>query len=436
MLKKLSLKGRSVYATNAFWMLGDRIANIASAFIWSIILARRLGMSEFGSYNAITSSVAILLPIAAFGLNSLLNKLLIDTKANLLSTVLTGALLKLLSGIVCCVLVNIWFYYSSTLELTQVNFFYSLILIIHFLQVFESFNQSFSSSRIVSLCRFSTVILFLVLKITLWAYDYLDLTVALYVQALEFFVYFVCLSLISVKNYSEQFKNSGKYTFSQFQTMSKIMISGGGLLILSGVAETVNLKIDILMLTELSGLDSVSIYSVATKFSESGYFFAAAIATSFFPKIIKAKISNQAEYYEVLRGLIRKLLIVCFGVFSLTAIFAYPAIYYLYGVEYMDSYYVLIIHLFASFFVYFRAVFSKWIVAEHLLKYSLITHLFGGVVNVGLNLFLIPHYGYYGAAISTIISYSFSSYFSLLFFEEPRNYLTNIHFNIIGRLKK
>jgi O-antigen/teichoic acid export membrane protein len=213
-------------------------------------------------------------------------------------------------------------------------------------------------------------------------------------------------------------------------------VSGGGFLILAGVAETVNLKIDVLMLTELSGLKSVSIYSVATKFSESSYFFAAAIVTSFFPKIMEAKASNQAVYYKVLEGLARKVLVVCLGVFLLTAIFAYPAIYYLYGVEYMDSYYVLIIHLFASFFVYFRAVVSKWIMAEHLLKYSLITYLFGGVVNVGLNLFLIPHYGYYGAAISTVVSYSFSSYFSLLFFKEPRYFLTNIHFNIIGRFVK
>lgn len=438
--KKLNLKaikqGRSVYALNSLWMIFDRVINIVSVFVWSILLARSLGINGFGNYNAITSCIALLLPIAAFGLNGLLNKLILEKKKDLSTIILSGLILKLLAGVVCILLACLWFHYSKTLELNRINFTYSCILILFSLQVFESLNQAFSSSQVISLCRFFTVSFFLCVKIYFWMYDLLTLNIALILQACEYLAYFACIAYWSMSKYKNSFASSEDITFYRVIQTSKVMITGGGLLILSGVAETINLRVDVLMLTELSSLDSVSIYSVATKFSESGYFFAAAIATSFFPKIMESKRVDESAYYNDLNGLVKKLNYVCVVIFAITIIFAYPAIYYLYGHEYKDAYFVLLIHLFASFFVYFRAVFSKWLIVEHLFKYSLLTHLIGGVVNVLLNIILIPTYNYYGAAIATIISYAFSSYFSLLFFKKTRSYLTNINFNIFWWLVK
>lgn len=421
---------KSIYFLNSLWMIADRGTNILSAFAWSIILARSLSIENFGAFNAVTASIAILLPVAAFGLNSLLNKILLVNKGQDKNIVLTAFILKIIAGIVCCIIVNLWFYYGSALEFNKVNFVYSLVILLHSLQVFESLNQAYSTSKVVTFSRFITVFIFLIIKVTLYLLNILSLEIALYIQALEFFVYFFLLALISSRKHKKILAQSEKLTKTNFSGNSKIMLSGGFLLILSGVAETINLKIDIIMLTELSSLDSVSIYSVATKFSEAGYFFAAAIATSFFPKILKARDDGLEVYYDSLRNLAIKLLIMSGIVFAITLILAYPVIVYLYGVEYLASYKVLAIHLVASFLVYFRAVFSKWLVAEDLFKYSLLTHLCGGVSNVLLNIWLIPLWGYYGAAASTVISYAMSSYISLLFFKEPRDYLTNIRFNI------
>ena len=64
-----------------------------------------------------------------------------------------------------------------------------------------------------------------------------------------------------------------------------------------------------------------------------------------------------------------------------------------------------------------RAAFSKWILIEDTLFFSLITQGLGALANVGLNLLLIPRQGGIGAAVATLLSYATASYFSLFFYK-------------------
>ncbi|HBS6199539.1 TPA: polysaccharide biosynthesis C-terminal domain-containing protein, partial [Klebsiella pneumoniae] len=101
-------------------------------------------------------------------------------------------------------------------------------------------------------------------------------------------------------------------------------------------------------------------------------------------------------------------------------IIAHTAINILYGEAYAESATILIIHIWASLFVFMRAVLSKWLVIENMLPFSLVTHISGAIVNIILNLILIPKMGGIGSAIATVISYSISSYFSLFIFKRTR----------------
>jgi PST family polysaccharide transporter len=57
-----------------------------------------------------------------------------------------------------------------------------------------------------------------------------------------------------------------------------------------------------------------------------------------------------------------------------------------------------------------RALVSKWLIAEHLLKFSLISHGLGAVINITANYLLIPSFGGVGAAYATVLSYAVASY--------------------------
>ena len=87
----------------------------------------------------------------------------------------------------------------------------------------------------------------------------------------------------------------------------------------------------------------------------------------------------------------------------------------LYGQEYIFASQVLNIHVWAGVFIFMRALLSKWLIAEGLLKFSLLTDGIAAIINVALNYIWIPQFGIIGAAWATLISYALSSYLVLWF---------------------
>ena len=53
---------------------------------------------------------------------------------------------------------------------------------------------------------------------------------------------------------------------------------------------------------------------------------------------------------------------------------------------------------------------ETWITTEGLMKFSAVTSAIGAIVNIILNLILIPQYGGLGAAIATVIAQIVASY--------------------------
>jgi PST family polysaccharide transporter len=82
----------------------------------------------------------------------------------------------------------------------------------------------------------------------------------------------------------------------------------------------------------------------------------------------------------------------------------------LFGEAYSESASILTIHIWAGLFVVMWALVSKWLIAEHLLKFSLVSHGNASVINVAANYFLIPSFGGIGAAYATVLYYAFASY--------------------------
>ena len=99
---------------------------------------------------------------------------------------------------------------------------------------------------------------------------------------------------------------------------------------------------------------------------------------------------------------------------------ARPLVTLLYGESYIAAAPILTIHIWAGLFAFMRQLFSRWLILEGLLKYSFFSHAFGAVVNVILNLLLIPRFGGTGSAVATLCSYATSSYLALFLTRDTR----------------
>ena len=76
----------------------------------------------------------------------------------------------------------------------------------------------------------------------------------------------------------------------------------------------------------------------------------------------------------------------------------------LFGEEFKSSIGVLLIYSFGLIFVFFGSLNNKLLMMDNLQKLMLGRNILGLVINVILNLILIPRYGISGAAIATVLT--------------------------------
>ena len=188
---------------------------------------------------------------------------------------------------------------------------------------------------------------------------------------------------------------------------------------LAGLAVTLYMRIDVVMLQEIVGDREVGIYAAATRISEIWYFLPGIIVASVSPAIIKAHSADSGKYISKLKQLYFVMTWMAIGIALPLSFLSGAMVSLLFGNDFAEAAPVLAIHLWASVAVFLGVASSQYLLVENLQKISFYRTLIGLVVNVILNLMLIPDMGAKGAAIATVISY-FVATFSIVFFKSTR----------------
>jgi O-antigen/teichoic acid export membrane protein len=167
-------------------------------------------------------------------------------------------------------------------------------------------------------------------------------------------------------------------------------------------ANVIYSKIDIIMLEKMIGSVEVGYYSGATKFIYPFMFISSAFMTAIFPKLAKhseekdkfRNIQNTALYY--LGGL---------GIFlSISLYLGANSIFQLFfGDKYDNSIPIFKILVWFLAIVFLYGPISNSLVAKNRIKFLAYLNLIMIILNVVLNLILIPDYGAKGAAMTTIV---------------------------------
>ena len=173
-------------------------------------------------------------------------------------------------------------------------------------------------------------------------------------------------------------------------------------LLLSGAAVVIYMKIDQVMIKTMLTASDVGLYGVAARISEAVYFIPGIIAGSLFPAIIAAR--GEDYYQQRLQNLYDLVIWIAILIAVPVTVLAPNIVSILFGDAYEESAQVLMLHVWASLFVFFGVARGRWIVNEGLQRAALLFTLAGAVANVLLNLLLIPVLGILGAAIATVLS--------------------------------
>ena len=175
-------------------------------------------------------------------------------------------------------------------------------------------------------------------------------------------------------------------------------------LAIGGALATVYYRIDAVMLSKLDTFSAVGIYGVAYKFVDIAHFVPSAIMLATLPVLVRAWPDQPHQFAEGFRRAFTLLLLVGTLVVVEFFLFAEPLIETLYGRDYLAAVGSARLVVLAECFAFFGALAFTTLVAvgRHRL-YPFVT-MAGVVVNVGLNLWLIPLLSFRGAAMATLVT--------------------------------
>lgn len=405
-----------LYLFNTSWMMGERVLHIGVAFAMAILLARYLGPEQFGILSYAISVTAIFASAGHMGLAGLVVREVVREPHEVPKILGTTFMLKLTGMAIGFVLV---LGYALLFEEIGSMEFWMLLIVASaiFFQTFDVVEYWFQSqvqAKYPAIAKSSAVLLAAALKIGL-IFSGAGLLAFAFAHTAQFIIAALILAYL--------YKSTTRSSVIDWQAnlaKAKQLLSQGWIIYLSSIFAVIYMKIDQIMLKWMVGAQEVGVYAVAAQLSEAWYFLPIAVVASFFPKLIQLRDSDNELFNRRLQQLFDFLFLVAVAVAIAVTLVAEPLISMLFGAEYRGASSVLTIHIWGGVFIFMRALFSRWILIENALMFSLITQGLGALFNIGLNLLLIPGYGAEGAAMATVISYAIASYGALLLHHKTR----------------
>ena len=396
------------------------LARVGSLAIGVIInnfaLSNYLGAKAFGILNYPMAIVTFFMAIAALGLDGLVTRELLndpDKKDVILGT---SFWMRLVAGFATLPLVYAVYAVINHYKTIDTPFVYVLIVgftsVVQSVNIIDSFFQSTVQGRAIMYVQvignlFSAAVKlgFIILKLPLVWFIYSLLFDAVII-AFGYLITYV--------------KNDNRLVSWQYSSaVAKHLLKLSWPLIFSAVLVSIYMKIDQLMIA--SYLDSVQlgIYATVARLSESWYFIPVAIVNSVFPAIMNARKTDMDRYHKRLQNMYDLMVVISLSI-AIVMSFCSSIIYHLvYKPQFWSGAPVLAVHIWAGIFVFLGSASAQYLIAEGYTKLSMLRTGVGAMVNIVLNMMLLPRYGILGAAYATLAAYFIATFF-IVFIPQTR----------------
>jgi PST family polysaccharide transporter len=191
-------------------------------------------------------------------------------------------------------------------------------------------------------------------------------------------------------------------------------------LLLSGFAVGFYMRMDAVMLKHIAGEEEVGFYAAATRLSEIWYFIPVALGSSLLPSLLRAKAAGGVGYLQGIQRYFDASAACAYVLTVPLALASGPIVHFAYGEDFAEAGGILVIHTWASVFVFLGVARGQWLVNEGLSGFYLAATVVGAVINMFLNFALIPRFGGQGAACATVVSYAGAAWISSYFLSATR----------------
>lgn len=390
------------------------IASVITAFLGyftRIILARGLTVEDYGLFFAIFSFISFLLFFRDLGLGSALVKHLAEFQAKKqFNEIKTGIFAVLISLFLLSAIFGLVLYFLAPLlsqtyfkdeRATIILYFFIAYILVSALflflgNIFQGF-QKIKTFSLMEPIRCSIVLLAIILLLK-WDYGIIAPVIAYTLSWLTVFLIFLPWAWHAFSFL--------KYKIQNMRGITKQLYVFGMAVALAQIGAKAIARIDTLMLTYFTSLTEVGIYNVVQPTALLFLFFSGSITPALYPLVSELWAKNdKRRLAEGIRLLHKYSFILTMPAFLTVLVFSQLFLKITFGEEYITGSFALQILLIGILFLLVASVNNT--VLSAIGKPSAVTKAFIiiAVINVLLNLILIPLFGINGASMSTSISY-------------------------------
>lgn len=403
------------YIANAGWLFAGKMFRMGFSMIVGVWVARYLGVTQYGILSYGIAFAMLFRPVAMFQLEGICVREIVKSTQNAEVILGSAFVLTLITGFVSYAVVI-----TAMMILRPGEPIYLAIvaivgsgLVFFSLEVFDYWFQAQVKSKTAVISRTLVIVLIALSKIA-GIVNHASLVYFAWINLAE--IIFMGFAMAAA------FNRSGIPLVKLRVNLSwmKLLIKDSWPLALSGVAATIYLRIDTIMIGEMLGPHDVGIYSAAVKLCEAWYFLPISIMTSLYPMVIRAIGKNPSDSDKKMQQIYNLMALLGYMAAVATTLLATPIVTLLFGPEYKQAADVLMINIWSAMFINIAMAKASWLKAMNYTKIHFAATVAGALVNVALNVVLIRKYGVIGAAWATIISYSIESYLFLFVFKKTR----------------
>lgn len=416
--QRIDADDRRSIRQNSIWNALQQVTNLASGSVFAIVLAWVLPLREYGVYSYAIALSSLGLAVTTAGLNGLGIKYIVAEGMRGNRSVAAILLIRELFCVATFLMLG-GISFTSHDRLTTVATLVALTsLFFRALDAPELWYMAQMRSRRAATIRIITVTVMLVARVmSMVVLPNLWLFIGIYVAEAALTSIWILCRFYFDREVPRMSRPPRRDIVSMLRESSPLA--------LSGIANQMNLRADVIIIQPIMGSVAVGVYSLATRASELAYFLPIVIMNSTLPVLLRALEESrttgsdtryrrmlQLSYDRAFQGGVLVAIVV-------TAICLSP-VKHLFSTQLQPVFDVLLIHIWGSPFVFMGAVYSKWIIAEGYLWSSLLRHSVGAATNIALVFLLIHRFGLNGAALATVASYAVANYFAAFLGKQSR----------------
>ena len=383
---------------NMSWLMISQILASICGFIWTILMARYLGVSNYGIFGFATSLTGILAITVDLGISThIVRHIATDYES---APKYLGNAIPLKSifaiGTIILTLIILILMKSNELVITVTLLFTIEMIIKSYINLFNGSFQAFEEGKYQGI---GNTIMNVLLLIFILIAIFTDL--GLYGIAISY----ILANLIALTyEYYVLNKNITKPKYEIDRNFCKKITLVSLPFAATSILYIIYYSIDVVMLTNMVGDYATGIYNATYKLISVLTLFYSVYTAVIFPVMSKFYKNDQEMLLISFEKSIKYLMLVILPLAVATVFYSTDVIHLIYGHEYDDASSVLSILIWTVCLLFISGAANTLLNASH--KEVTVTKIYAvaAVFNIVLNLFMIPALSYNGAAITTVLS--------------------------------